>query len=85
MDDGPLDVRILETGRRLARVRIVAALKLGRLERSPFYHELRVPEFTFRTVDGPTVLAHDGEVTTEVTKARFSVRYRALPVFCPLP
>jgi diacylglycerol kinase family enzyme/membrane-associated phospholipid phosphatase len=84
MDDGLLDVRILETGRRLARVRILAALGLGRLERSPLYHELRVPEFTFRTVDGPTVLAHDGEVATEVTEARFSVRYRALPVFCPL-
>jgi diacylglycerol kinase family enzyme/membrane-associated phospholipid phosphatase len=85
MDDGLLDVRILETGRRFSRVRILAALALGRLERSPLYHELRVPEFTFRAVDGPTVLAHDGEVGTEVTEASFSVRYRALPVFRPLP
>jgi diacylglycerol kinase family enzyme len=85
MDDGLLDVRILETGRRFSRVRILAAVALGRLERSPLYHELRVPEFTFRAVDGPTVLAHDGEIGTEVTKASFSVRYRALPVFRPLP
>ena len=85
MDDGLLDVRILETGRRFSRVRILAALALGRLESSPLYHELRVPEFTFRAVDGPTVLAHDGEIGTEVTKASFSVRYRALPVFRPLP
>jgi diacylglycerol kinase family enzyme/membrane-associated phospholipid phosphatase len=85
MDDGLLDVRILETGRRLSRVRILVALALGRLERSPLYHELRVPEFTFRAVDGPTVLAHDGEVGTEVTDATFTVRYRALPVFRPLP
>jgi diacylglycerol kinase family enzyme/membrane-associated phospholipid phosphatase len=85
MDDGLLDVRILETGRRLSRMRILAALALGRLERSPLYHELRVPEFTFRTVGGPTVLAHDGEVGTEVTEATFSVKYRALPVFRPLP
>jgi diacylglycerol kinase family enzyme/membrane-associated phospholipid phosphatase len=85
MDDGLLDVRILETGRRFSRVRILAALALGRLERSPLYHELRVPEFTFRAVDGPTVLAHDGEVGTEVTEASFSVRYRALPVFRPMP
>jgi undecaprenyl-diphosphatase len=85
MDDGLLDVRILETGRRFSRVRIVAALALGRLERSPLYHELRVPEFTFEAVDGPTVLAHDGEVGTEVAKATFSARYRALPVFRPLP
>jgi diacylglycerol kinase family enzyme/membrane-associated phospholipid phosphatase len=85
MDDGLLDVRILETGRRFSRVRILAALALGRLERSPLYHERRVPEFTFTAVDGPTVLAHDGEVGTEVTEASFSVRYRALPVFRPLP
>jgi undecaprenyl-diphosphatase len=85
MDDGLLDVRILETGRRFSTARIVTALALGRLERSPLYHELRVPEFSFKAVDGPTVLAHDGEVGTEVTEATFSVRYRALPVFRPLP
>jgi len=55
------------------------------VERSPLYHALRVPKFTLSAVDGPTVLAHDGEVATEVTKTRFSVRYRALPVLCPLP
>ena len=85
MDDGLLDVRILETGRRFSSVRILVALALGRLERSPLYHELRVPEFTFKSVDGPTMLAHDGEVGMEVTEATFSVRYRALPVFRPLP
>ncbi|MFI5506631.1 bifunctional phosphatase PAP2/diacylglycerol kinase family protein [Mycobacterium sp. NPDC051804] len=85
MDDGLLDVRILETGRRLARVRILVALALGRLTRSPLYHEMRVPEFSFTALDGPTVLAHDGEVGTEFSEATFSVRYRALPVYRPLP
>ncbi|MGY4654413.1 phosphatase PAP2 family protein [Mycobacterium sp. URHB0021] len=85
MDDGLMDVRILETGRRLSKVRILVGLLLGRLTRSPLYHEMRVPEFEFTSVDGPTVLAHDGEVGTELTKAKFSVRYRALPVFRPLP
>lgn len=85
MDDGLMDIRILETGRRFSRLRILAAVALGRLERSPLYHELRVPEFEFTAVDGPTVLAHDGEVGTECTTASFSVRYRALPVFRPLP
>jgi diacylglycerol kinase family enzyme/membrane-associated phospholipid phosphatase len=85
MDDGLMDVRILETGRRLSTVRIIADLLLGRLTRSPLYHEMRVPEFEFTSVDGPTVLAHDGEVGTELTEAKFSVRYRALPVFRPLP
>ncbi len=85
MDDGLLDVRILETGRRLARLRILVALTLGRLTRSPLYHEMRVPEFSFTALDGPTVLAHDGEVGTEFTEATFSVRYRALAVYRPLP
>ena len=85
MDDGLMDVRILETGRTLSRLRILVSLVLGRLVRSPLYHEMRVPEFTFTTVDGPTVLAHDGEVATELGEASFSVSYRALPVFRPLP
>jgi diacylglycerol kinase family enzyme/membrane-associated phospholipid phosphatase len=85
MDDGLIDVRILETGRPFSRLRILTALMLGRLERSPLYHELRVPEFSFAAVDGPTVLARDGEVGSEYGEATFSVRYRALPVFRPLP
>lgn len=84
MDDGLLDVRILETGKRFSRLRILTGLMLGRLERSPLYHEMRVPEFRFTAVDGPTVLACDGEVGTEVTEASFTAQYRALPVFRPL-
>ncbi|SHS51709.1 phosphoesterase, PA-phosphatase-like protein [Mycobacteroides abscessus subsp. abscessus] len=85
LDDGLIDVRILETGRRFSGVRILTALALGRLQRSPLYHELQVPEFTFTAVDGPTVLARDGEAGDRYTEAHFTVRYRALAVFRPLP
>ncbi|MGV0811147.1 phosphatase PAP2 family protein [Mycolicibacterium boenickei] len=85
LDDGLIDVRILEAGRRFNRLRIAAAVALGQLERSPLYHELRVPQFRFVAVDGPTTLAHDGEVGEALSEATFSVRYRALPVFRPLP
>ncbi|MDT5153521.1 MAG: hypothetical protein QOI01_5254, partial [Mycobacterium sp.] len=54
------------------------------IERSPLFHYLRVPDFSFTSVDGPTPLAHDGEVELELTEATFSVLYRALPVFRPL-
>jgi undecaprenyl-diphosphatase len=84
LDDGLIDVRILETGRPFARLRIVTALILGRLTRSPLYHEMRVPEFHFKAVDGPTPLAHDGEVVMTLDEATFNVRYRGLPVFRPL-
>ena len=85
MDDGLIDVRILETGPRLARLRILAALMLGRLERSKLYHERQAPEFTFTSLDGPIAIAHDGEVGSAHETASFSVRYRALPVFRPRP
>lgn len=85
LDDGLIDVRILETGRRFSGVRILTALALGRLRRSPLYHELQVPEFAFTAVDGPTVLARDGEAGDRYTEAHFTVRYRALAVFRPLP
>ncbi|HEV7420486.1 MAG TPA: diacylglycerol kinase family protein [Mycobacterium sp.] len=85
MDDGLIDVRILETGRRFSRLRILVSLALGRLERSPLYHEFQVPQFSFTTLDGPTTLAHDGELGIECREATFTARYRALPVFRPLP
>ena len=84
MDDGLIDVRILEAGRPLARVRILTALALGRLQRSRLYHELQVPEFSFSAIDGPTVIARDGEVGSECDQADFIARYRILQVFRPL-
>jgi len=84
MDDGLIDVRILETGRRFSTLRILVSLGLGRLERSPLYHELQVPEFSFVALDGPTALAHDGELGRECREATFKAHYRALSVFRPL-
>jgi undecaprenyl-diphosphatase len=84
MDDGLIDVRILETGRRFSTFRILVSLGLGRLERSPLYHELQVPEFSFTAVDGPTALAHDGEVGRDYRDVTFKAHYRALPVFRPM-
>ncbi len=84
LDDGLIDVRILETGRRFSRLRIALAVATGRLQRSPLYHELQVPEFRFTTVEGPTIVAHDGEVGEALTEASFTVQYRVLPVFRPL-
>ncbi|WAJ45773.1 diacylglycerol kinase family protein [Mycobacterium sp. Aquia_216] len=83
LDDGLIDVRILETGRRFATARILTALVFGRLRRSPLYHELQVPEFSFSAVDAPTIVAHDGEVGDEYSEASFTAKYRILPVFRP--
>lgn len=83
MDDGLVDVRILETGRRWSRLRILAALASGRLERSPLYHELQVPEFSMEAVDTPITLARDGEVDGDYRRMRFTADYRALQVYRP--
>ncbi len=85
MDDGLLDVRILEAGRRWSTLRVLGALLTGRLQRSRLYHELRVPQFRFTAVEGPVPIAHDGEVDTDCSQADFTVCYRALQVFRPLP
>jgi diacylglycerol kinase family enzyme/membrane-associated phospholipid phosphatase len=85
LDDGLIDVRILETGKRLARTRILTSLVFGRLDRSKLYHERQVPEFSFTSLDGPTTIARDGEVGSRHESASFSVRYRALAVFRPPP
>ncbi|MCV7194251.1 bifunctional phosphatase PAP2/diacylglycerol kinase family protein [Mycolicibacterium brumae] len=81
MDDGLIDVRMLEVGQPWARFRIFGALVLGRLTRSKLYHELQVPEFSFAAVDGPTPVAHDGEVGAALPEATFTSLYRALPVY----
>ncbi|BBY85160.1 bifunctional phosphatase PAP2/diacylglycerol kinase family protein [Mycolicibacterium tokaiense] len=83
MDDGLLDIRLLETGKRFARTRILVSLALGRLPRSPLYHELQVPEFTFEAVDGPIPVARDGEVSEDFERVTFTSRYRVLQVFQP--
>lgn len=83
LDDGLIDVRILEAGKPFARTRIVTSILLGRLPDSPLYHELQRPKFAFETVGGPTEVAHDGEVGTAMTRPEFVCRYRVLQVFCP--
>jgi diacylglycerol kinase family enzyme len=76
-------VRILETGHRLSKLRIMTALMLGRLQRSRLYHEVHVPQFSFTCVDGPTAVAHDGEVSGRYKQVDLRVRYRELSVFGP--
>ena len=83
LDDGLLDVRILDVGHRFALARLIGSMLTGRLERSPLYHELQVPEFSFSAVDGPLVVAHDGEIGESYDAVTFRVEYRALCVCTP--
>ncbi|MGJ0119019.1 bifunctional phosphatase PAP2/diacylglycerol kinase family protein [Williamsia sp. MIQD14] len=81
MDDGLLDVRILEVDKRFAKIRIMFSVLTGQLARSKLYHEMRVTDFTVTSLDGPTTIALDGEIRTRATTASFTVDHEGLAVF----
>ncbi|WP_040518821.1 bifunctional phosphatase PAP2/diacylglycerol kinase family protein [Gordonia aichiensis] len=80
LDDGLLDVRFLEAGKRFATLRVLTSLATGLLQRSRLYTEMQVPEFTFTSTE-PVTIAHDGEVGESYTSARFRAGYRTLKVY----
>ncbi|UQX90299.1 hypothetical protein M6D93_09565 [Jatrophihabitans telluris] len=83
LDDGLLDLRLLDVGRRWAALRIAMSLLTGRLERSPLYIEQRVASTEIVIVEGSTLLARDGEVSEDESRIRYGVMPGALRVFCP--
>ncbi len=86
MDDGLIDVRILETGRRFSRLRIVTlagARPTGTQPALPRDAGARVRVHRRgRVAPSWRTTARSAPSATE---ASFNVNYRALPVFRPLP
>jgi diacylglycerol kinase family enzyme/membrane-associated phospholipid phosphatase len=81
LDDGTLDVRLVDADRRAARTRLLGALLLGRLARSPVYERRSAREVRVRSLDGPLRLAADGETWTgpkEITVRKRPVALRLL-------
>jgi diacylglycerol kinase family enzyme len=79
LDDGLLDVRLLDASRPYARLRLLVAIFAGRAPRS---HALRcwsAEELHVRSLGGPLRTARDGEVAAEETEA-FTVRKRPAAV-----
>lgn len=83
IDDGLLDVRLLEIGRPFSRLRCMGSLLLGRLHRSPLYHELHRPAFRCEVIGAPTPVAYDGELGDALSELDFHSHYRVLSVFRP--
>ncbi len=84
LDDGLLDVRILERTRRFYHLRLLSALITGRLGRSRLYREIAAPQFDLQFPDGPVPTAQDGEVGPQESRMEVVVHYRALTVYRPL-
>lgn len=62
LDDGLLDVRIVDADRPLARTRVAWAMLTGRLDRSAVYARSLVDELAIDTGERQPLLASDGEV-----------------------
>ena len=61
LDDGQLDIRIVDASAPLARLRLVASVLTGRLGRSRIYEQRLAPQLEIRSLEGPLRLARDGE------------------------
>ncbi len=61
LDDGRLDVRMIDASMPGGRLRLVAAVLTGRLGRCRAYEEIQVRELRVRRLDRNRRLAHDGE------------------------
>lgn len=61
LDDGQLDVRMIDAGHPWCRTRLVVGLLTGRLGRSPVYRQWAATSLQVRSTDGPLRLAADGE------------------------
>lgn len=83
LDDGLLDVRIVNGARRFSRTRFVVDVLTGRLASCPVYEERSVATLSIRSLDGPLRLAADGETFDGPTELRIIKRPRALLVAVP--
>ena len=82
LDDGLLDLRMLDASSFGATLTVLAALLTGQLARHKRYHELHAPSLRIEIVDGgPVRVARDGELGEEATVLDLRVDRRALTVF----
>jgi undecaprenyl-diphosphatase len=83
LDDGRLDIRMIATGRRVPRVRAVAAVLAGHLPLIPGYRAWRATGLEVVAPSGGLRLARDGEVSSLPRAVRFGKHAGALLVFVP--
>jgi undecaprenyl-diphosphatase len=81
LDDGLLDVRLVDGSAPFSRARLVVAILTGRLTECPAYHRMVVSSLRIRSGGGPLRLARDGETFdggADVLVTKFPDRLRAL-------
>jgi undecaprenyl-diphosphatase len=83
LDDGLLDLRLVNGARRFSRTRFLVDVLTGRLPQCPVYEECTVGSVKIRSFDGPLRLAADGETFDGPEELEVTKRRRALQVTVP--
>lgn len=85
MDDGLLDIRIVNGARRFSRLRFTFAALTGRLAHCSVYREWTAEQLEVVNLDGPLRLAADGETFDGGARIVVSKKRRALRLLVPRP
>lgn len=85
LDDGLLDIRIVNGAQRFSRSRLLAHVLTGRLSTCRVYEERTAGSLKIRSLDGPLRLAADGETFDAPADLEITKRRRALQVAVPPP
>jgi len=83
LDDGTVDVRMVDADRPWGRVRLVAAVLTGRLGRSHVYEQRVVARLAVRSRQGALRIARDGEVGEGPGHLLLHAATRSLVVYRP--
>ena len=83
LDDGELDVRIVEGDSPWSRTRLIASVLTGRLGRCRVYTQRRAKSVRVRSLEGPLRLARDGETFDGSDEFEIRKCDRPLPIYVP--
>jgi diacylglycerol kinase family enzyme len=85
LDDGELDVRLVDASQPWARLRLLLAVVTGRLGRCHAYEAFTTRELRLRALDGPLRLARDGETFDGSGEFSVTKEERPLAIYVPRP
>lgn len=85
LDDGQLDVRLVDASQPWSRGRLLVSVLTGRLARCRAYEQRYTRELRVRSLDGPLRLARDGETFEGSTEFTVTKCRDPLVVFLPKP
>jgi len=85
LDDGQLDIRLVDASQHFARTRLLLAVATGRLGRCRVYEAWTAKSLHVRSLDGPLRLARDGETFDGSDEFEVEKEPQPLAVYVPPP